>query len=328
MRIHVPRLGFGGAPLGNMFHELTEEQASATLEAAWEAGIRLYDTSPHYGAGLSEIRFAEVLSQKPRDEYTLCTKVGRLLQKADQPENATPFVNERPYRRILDYSADGARRSIEDSLERLKTDRIDIVWIHDVSEDQFGPTWREYFDQAMKGAAVALTRMREEGLIKGWGLGVNMVEPCRLALEQADPDAFLLAGRYSLLDHREALDTLFPQCLERGVGIVVGGPYNSGILAGGENYNYAEADSSIKEKAKHLKWVCEQFDVDVRAAALQFCIAHPTVAATIPGTSKPERVRENVELIQVPIPQELWATLREQGVLPPDAPVPGETARH
>ncbi|KTT48202.1 D-threo-aldose 1-dehydrogenase, partial [Pseudomonas oryzihabitans] len=206
--------------------------------------------------------------------------------------------------------------------ERLKTDRLDLVWIHDLSEDQHGPAWRDYFAQAMQGAAKALTEMREEGLIMGWGLGVNLVEPCRLALEQSDPDAFLLAGRYSLLDHREALDTLFPECERRGVGIVVGGPFNSGLLAGGKHYNYAEAEPALRRKVELIEGVCQDHGVDIRAAALQFCLAHPTVAATIPGSSKPERARQNAELLRAPIPAAFWRNLREIGVLPEDAPTP------
>jgi D-threo-aldose 1-dehydrogenase len=252
----------------------------------------------------------------------LCSKVGRLLEPADKPENAPPFVNELPFKRVLDYSADGARRSIEASLERLKTDRLDLVWIHDLSEDQHGPAWRDYFAQAMQGAAKALTEMREEGLILGWGLGVNLVEPCRLALEQSDPDAFLLAGRYSLLDHREALDTLFPECERRGVGIVVGGPFNSGLLAGGKHYNYAEAEPALRRKVELIEGVCQDHGVDIRAAALQFCLAHPTVAATIPGSSTPERARQNAELLRAAIPAAFWRNLREIGVLPEDAPTP------
>ena len=171
MRITLPRIGLGGAPLGNMFHPLSEETADATLNAAWDAGFRYYDVSPHYGAGLAEQRFGRLLSGKPRDEYVLSTKVGRLLQPASQPENAKPFVDELPNKRVPDYSADGARRSIEDSLERMGVDRLDVVFIHDVSEDQWGPQWREYFQQAMNGAAKALTQLRDEGVIRGWGLG-------------------------------------------------------------------------------------------------------------------------------------------------------------
>lgn len=322
MRISLPTIGLGGAPLGNMFHPVSEEQADATLAAAWEAGFRYYDTSPHYGAGLAELRFGRLLQGKPRDKFVLSTKVGRLLQPADRPENAKPFVDELPNRRIIDYSADGARRSVEDSLKRMGLDRLDVVFIHDVSEDQHGPKWREYFAEAMQGAAQELTRMREEGLIRGWGLGVNRVEPCRLALEQSDPDVFLLAGRYTLLDHREALDDLFPSCEARGVGIVVGGPFNSGVLAGGGHYEYDTIPTDVRARADHLKAVCASFGVDPRAAALQFCLAHPVVQSVIPGTATPERPAQYMVLLKTPIPREFWQTLREQEVLPLDAPIP------
>ncbi|HBM10797.1 aldo/keto reductase [Pseudomonas sp. Choline-3u-10] len=323
MRIPLPRLGFGGAPLGNMFAPLDETTADATLKAAWDAGIRYYDTSPHYGAGLAEQRFGRLLSKKPRDEFVLSTKVGRLLQPTSRPENAPPFVDELPNKRVVDYSADGARRSIEDSLERMGVNRIDVAFIHDVSEDQWGPQWTEYFQQAMQGAAKALTQMREEGLIRGWGLGVNLVEPCRMALEQSDPDVFLLAGRYSLLDHREALDTLFPKCVERGVGIVVGGPFNSGVLAGGEHYDYAAAPDDIRQKTGQIEAVCQEFEVDIRAAALQFCLAHPAVLSAIPGTSNPKRPAQYVQQFEADIPAEFWRALKDKQLLPEDVPVPG-----
>ncbi|MGP0174486.1 aldo/keto reductase [Pseudomonas sp. NCHU5208] len=322
MRITLPTLGFGGAPLGNMFKAVPEEQAQATLENAWQAGIRYYDTSPHYGAGLSEMRFGKLLSGKPRDQFVLSSKVGRLLQPANQPENAKPFTQELPNRRVIDYSADGARRSIESSLERLGVDRLDVVFIHDVSEDQHGPKWREYFAEAMQGAAVALTRMREEGMIRGWGLGVNLVEPCRLALEQADPDVFLLAGRYTLLDHREALDTLFPECARRDVGIVVGGPFNSGVLAGGEHYEYDRIPEDIRRKTEQLQVLGERFGVDIRAAAMQFCLANPVVQSVIPGSATPARPAQYVRLLEAAIPAGFWQALREQGILPEDAPLP------
>lgn len=322
MRISIPNIGLGGAPLGNMFQPVDEAVADATLQAAWEAGIRLYDTSPHYGAGLSEQRFGRLLSGKPRDEFVLSTKVGRLLQPADRPENAGPFVDEPPYRRVIDYSADGARRSLEDSLKRLGVERLDIVYIHDVSEDQYGPQWREYFAQAMQGAAKALTRLREEGVIRGWGLGVNLIEPCRLALQQSDPDVFLLAGRYSLLEQRAPLDKLFPECLERGVGIVVGGPFNSGVLAGGQHYDYAPIQAPIKEKTARIQAVCARFGVDMRAAALQFCLAHPAVLAVIPGTANPQRPAQYMQQLRARIPGEFWQALRDERLVEPDAPTP------
>lgn len=322
MRITLPRIGLGGAPLGNMFHPISEETADATLNAAWDAGFRYYDVSPHYGAGLAEARFGRLLSHKPRDEFVLSSKVGRLLRPAEQPENAKPFVDELPNQRVPDYSADGARRSIEDSLKRMGVGRLDVVFIHDVSEDQWGPQWRDYFQQAMDGAAKALTQLRDEGTIRGWGLGVNLVEPCRMALEQSDPDLFLLAGRYSLLEHDEALDTLFPTCRERGVGIVVGGPFNSGVLAGGDHYEYDRIPPDVSERKRRLEAIAERCGVDLRVAALHFCLANPVVASVIPGTANPERPQQYMDYFNAQVPAEFWRTLVDEGLLRTDVPLP------
>src|ERR1700712_674762 len=234
-------LGFGAAPLGNMFERVSDAASAATLEAAWDAGIRYFDTAPEYGPGISEHRFGHVLRNKPRDAFVLSTKVGRLL-RADATKGGKhgPFVAGLPFRVDYDYTADGVRRSIEDSLQRLGMARIDVAYIHDCAEDAHGAAWLDVFDTAMTGAAVALTRLREEGTIRAWGLGVNRVEPCVMALDRADPDVFLLAGRYSLLN-QPALDVFFPRCQERGVRVVVGGPYNSGLIAGGKTFEYQEA---------------------------------------------------------------------------------------
>ncbi|WP_421684008.1 aldo/keto reductase [Stutzerimonas urumqiensis] len=323
MRISLPSLGLGGAPLGNMFHAVSEATADATLQAAWDAGFRYYDVSPHYGAGLAEQRFGRLLSTKPRDEYVLSTKVGRLLEPSDRPENAKPFVEELPNKRVVDYSADGARRSLEDSLSRMGVDRIDLVFIHDVSEDQWGPQWRDYFAEAMAGAAKALTQLRDEGVIRGWGLGVNKVEPCRLALEQSDPDVFLLAGRYSLLDHREALETLFPTCQARDVGVVVGGPFNSGVLAGGGHFEYDRIPHDIQARKSRLDALAERFGVDLRSAALHFCLANPAVISVIPGTANPERPQQYKALYKSPVSDAFWRALVDEGLLHDDVPLPG-----
>lgn len=324
MRVDIPcRLGLGGAPLGNMTRAVPEEEAQETLQAAWEQGIRFFDTAPHYGTGLSEQRFGEFLSTRPRDEYFLTTKVGRLI--TDERVDLDPddlFGQGLPYRKVFDYTEDGALRSIEDSLKRLKTDRLDMVWIHDVSEDVHGEDWGRQLDTALDGAARALTRLREEGVIKGWGLGVNLVEPCLRALEHSDPDAFLQAGRYTLLDHDRTLNELYPRCLERGVGIVQGGPFNSGLLAGGDLYEYAEAPQGKRDQATRLRAIAERFDIDLRAAALQFVVAHPSVQATIPGTTRAERVAEYVALFEAEITGEFWQTLKHEGLLPEQAPVP------
>jgi D-threo-aldose 1-dehydrogenase len=315
--------GFGGAPLGNMFNAVSDEVAEATLNTAWEAGIRYFDTAPEYGPGISEHRFGHVLRNRPRDEFVLSTKVGRLL-RADASKGGKhgPFVRGLPFQVNYDYTADGVRRSIEDSLQRLGMAQIDIAYIHDCAEDAHGDRWLEVFDIAMKGAAVALTKLREEGVIRAWGLGVNRVEPCLMSLDRADPDVFLLAGRYSLLN-QPALVELFPRCQERGVHVVVGGPYNSGIIAGGKNFEYQEATPEQVAARDRLAAVAHRHRVDLRAAALQFCAAPPVVASVIPGTKNPARVTENVALMRQPIPAVFWQELKREGVIPEQAPVPG-----
>ena len=314
-------LGFGGAPLGNMFNAVDEATAEATLQAAWDSGIRHFDTAPHYGAGLSEHRFGHVLRQRPRDAFVLSTKVGRLQVPDRNAPRSAQFIDALPFRPVYDYSADGTRRSVEDSLQRLGLSHIDIAYIHDIAEDAHGPAWEGLFDQAMDGAARALTRMREEGVIRAWGLGVNLAEPCLRALDRADPDVFLLAGRYSLIDHA-ALDALFPACAARGVHVVVGGPFNSGLLAGGTTFNYAEAAPAEVAARDRVAAVCARHGVDIRAAALQFCAAHPVVASVIPGAKGAARVRENAALMRAPIPAGFWAALKAEGLLPEAAPTP------
>ncbi|NEE61223.1 aldo/keto reductase, partial [Streptomyces sp. SID8455] len=217
------RLGFGTAPLGNMFRAIPDEEAAATVAAAWDQGIRYFDTAPFYGAGLSEIRLGDVLAQHPRDDYVLSTKVGRVvLDETEDPaardlgEKGGLFEHGRPNKMVNDYTADATLRSIEDSLKRLRTDRLDIVWVHDVAQDFYGDEWLAAYESARTGAFRVLTRLREEGVIKAWGLGVNRVEPLELTLDldEPRPDAFLLAGRYTLLDHDRALQRLLPAAAE------------------------------------------------------------------------------------------------------------------
>ncbi|CRD51596.1 aldo/keto reductase [Stenotrophomonas indicatrix] len=304
MRLSIPSpIGFGTAPLGNMYRNIPQQEALDTVEAAWQQGIRYFDAAPLYGAGLAELRLGEALQHHDRDAYVLSSKVGRRVldevedtTRRDLGEKGGLFEHGLPNRIVYDYSADGTLRAIEESLQRLRTDRLDIVWIHDPARDFHGDAWKEVFQQAMDGAAVALTRLREEGVIKAWGLGVNRVQPCEMALQQADPDGFLIAGRYTLLDHEEALQRLMPDSVARGVGIVVGGPYNSGILAGGAHYEYQTATPEVLARVQALRDVAAEHQVDLRAAALQFSLAHPAVAAAIPGASRPERIAENLGL--------------------------------
>jgi D-threo-aldose 1-dehydrogenase len=282
-----------------------------------------------YGAGLAELRLGTALQQHRRDDYVLSTKVGRLIlderedtTQRDLGEKGGLFEHGLPNKIVYDYTADGTLRAIEASLARLKTDRLDIVWIHDPARDFHGEGWRDVFDIAMNGAAKALTRLREEGVISAWGLGVNRVEPCEMALQQADPDGFLIAGRYTLLDHADALRILMPASTARGLGIVVGGPYNSGITAGGTHYEYQQATPDILARVDALRAVCAEFNVDIRAAALQFSLAHPAGAAVIPGASQPSRIAENLALVDAEIPAAFWQALRACGLVAVDAPLP------
>jgi len=324
-------MGFGTAPLGNMFRAIPEEEAMATVDAVWDQGVRYFDTAPFYGSGLSEIRLGEALAKHPRDQYVLSTKVGRLVldevedvTARDLGEKAGVFEHGRPNKMVNDYSADATLRSIEGSLERLKTDRLDIVWVHDIAQDFYGDEWLEYFNQARKGAFRVLSRLRDEGVIKAWGLGVNKVEPCELTLQldEAQPDGFLLAGRYTLLDHERALQRLMPEALAQQVDIVVGGPYSSGVLAGGTHFEYQPASSQIMAKVERIKTIAQRFGVSLKAAALQFSLANPAVAAVIPGASRPERIAEDVAALREQIPPAFWQALRDEGLVAGNAPLP------
>ncbi|MBN9486884.1 MAG: aldo/keto reductase [Alphaproteobacteria bacterium] len=318
---HGP-LGAGSAPLGNLGSVVPEEVANACLQAAWDAGIRHYDTAPHYGAGLAEHRLGNALRARLRSSYTLSTKVGRLLQVApDVPELNEGFLRALPFRRVFDYTANGTIRSLEDSQQRMGLTRFDIVYIHDCAEDWHGPTWKERFNEAMTGAAQVLTKMRDRGEIRAWGMGLNLVEPALACLEAARPDIFLIAGRYTLLDHT-ALERLFPACEAKGAKVVLGGPYNSGLLAGGTTFNYKPANKDMVARANAIRAVCERHGTDIKAAALRFCAAHPVVAAVIPGPRTSDEVRQNAKLMQADVPGALWAELRRAGLLPENAPTP------
>jgi len=321
MKIDDTPLGFGGAPLGNLFAPVADEDAVALVRHAHGAGVRYFDTAPHYGSGLSEHRFGNVLRRYPRDGFVLSTKVGRLLvADVGAPENP-PFVQGLPFRVQSDYSYDATLRSIEDSCQRLGLARIDIAFVHDLAQDHLGDRWEEQFEIARTGAFRALMRLRDEGTIQGWGLGVNRTEPCVRALEQSDPDVFLLAGRYSLLN-QPALDRLFPLCASRGVHVVVGGPYNSGLLAGGRNFEYQEAPREMIDRRDRIAAICARHGADIRSAALQFCAAHPVVAAIIPGAKHARKVRENAELMAAKVPAAVWEELRSENLIPADAPTP------
>ncbi|OUM00325.1 aldo/keto reductase [Variovorax sp. JS1663] len=325
------KLGFGTAPLGNMFRAIPEAEARATVDAAWNDGIRYFDNAPFYGAGLAEIRMGEALADRPRQDYVISTKVGRLIldevedvNARDLGEKGEVFKHGRPNRIVNDYSADATLRSIDDSLARLKTDHVEIVWVHDVAQDFYGDEWLAVFETARKGAFRTLDRLRDEGVIKAWGLGVNRVEPIELLLdlEEPRPDGFLLAGRYTLLDHSRALQRVMPRVLQRGLGIVVGGPYSSGALVGGPNFEYAPITTEIKDKVARIKAIADRHGVSMKAAGLQFALSHPAVAAVIPGASQPGRIAEDRAALNLDVPADFWRELRLQGLVDPAAPLP------
>ncbi len=319
------QLGFGTAPLGNMFRSITEDEAAATVQAAWDQGIRFFDTAPLYGAGLSESRLGAALAGVPRDDYTLSTKVGRpISEEVSQAASSGPFSQGNPNKMLTDYSAEATMRTIEGSLQRLKTDRLDIVFVHDVAQDAHGDEWIDHFSVARKGAFRALASLKEQGVIKAWGLGVNRVEPCELLLdlEEFQPDGFLLAGRYTLLDHTRPLERLFAKARAKGAEFVVGGPYSSGVLVGGAHFEYQPATAEMLDKVRRIHEIAQAHGVDVKAAALQFPLANKSVAAVIPGASRPSRIAEDAVALKSAIPAAFWDEMRNNGFIATDAPTP------
>lgn len=321
-------LGFGTAPIGNLFKAVSDDEAHAVLEAAWAGGVRYFDTAPLYGLGLSETRLNRFLRDKPRDAYVLSSKIGRLLRAVppDQRDGFGKWVDVPARKEVFDYSYDGVMRSLEFSLERLGVERIDILYAHDL--DIFTHGSREAMlarlEEFIAGAYRALVDLRDQGVIRAFGGGINEVEPCLWLMERCDIDIFLLAGRYTLLE-QEAQERLMPLCQERGVGIVIGGPYNSGILATGPrpgaHWNYAPAPDWVMEKAGRLQAVCESFGVRLVDAAFQFPLKHPAVVSVIPGGQGLGEMASNLHAAKAVIPQALWEALRAEGLIRADAPL-------
>ena len=322
----VTPFAFGTAPLGNIFAEIDEATSDAMFQHAWDAGVRFYDTAPMYGHGLSELRTGQSLRWKRRGDYVLSSKVGRRLHPARRESiDFAPWVNAAPFTMEFDYSYDGTMRSFEDSLQRLALERLDIVFIHDIDVFTRGKDQLEVFRQAMDGCYRALARLRDEKVVTAIGVGVNEWQVCHEALKQRDFDCFLLAGRYTLLE-QEALDAFLPLCEERGAAVLVGGGFNSGILATGAKpgakYNYAPAPAAIMDKVSKIEAVCAEFDVPLPAAALQFVVAHPAVPSFCAGTRTVAQLDQNLAWFSHPIPAEFWAALKSRGLLREDAPVP------
>ena len=324
----VDTLGFGCASLGNLFHRVSQTEAARILDTAWRHGFRYFDTAPHYGQGLSERRVGDALRPREGKEYVLSTKVGRLLRPAGYAVERHGFLSPMPFDIVYDYSYDGVMRSFEDSLQRLGLDRIDILFMHDIGTATHGADNERLFPVAMDGGYRAMQQLRSQGRVGAIGLGVNEYEVCQAALEYGDWDCFLLAGRYTLLE-QEPLDSFLPKCMQRNCSIIIGGAYNSGILATGVRnrtplrYNYADAPDRIVDKVSRIESTCERFEVPLPAAALQFPLAHPAVASVIPGIGNPGRIEQTLNLFTFEIPAEFWSALVEQNLLRDDAPVPG-----
>jgi D-threo-aldose 1-dehydrogenase len=308
-QVRVTELSLGGAAIGNLFTEVTEEDARAAVDAAWEGGIRTFDTAPHYGLGLSERRLGAALRNRPRDEYVISTKVGRLLQSADLPygRDQEGFAVRADHRRVFDYSGDGVRRSLEESLRRLGLDRIDIAFIHD--PDDHG-------EQALREAYPALEKLRDAGCVGAIGVGMNQTAMLTRFVEETDIDVVLVAGRYTLLD-RSAADQLLPAAHDRGVSVIAAGVFNSGLLAApaapGATYDYRAAPGPLIEQACWLEAVCARFGVPLRAAAARYPLAHPAVASVLIGARNAAEIDDAIRLRELPIPALLWDALAAGG---------------
>lgn len=325
--LDVTAFSLGLAPIGNFLKPISEAESAAIFDTAWDAGVRYFDTAPMYGHGLSELRTGHNLRWRRRDDYVLSTKVGRLLSPAPRGEiDFAPWVDAGAFRVRFDYSYDGTMRSVEDSLQRLGLERIEIAFIHDPDVFTHGPQRQpEVFAQAMAGSGKALERLRDEKVVKAIGVGCNEWQVCHEALKQRDFDCFLLAGRYTLLE-QDALDAFLPLCSERGAAVVVGGGFNSGILAtgarAGAKYNYQPAPAEVLAKVAGIEAVCAEFSVALPAAALQFVVAHPAVASFIAGVRDVGQLQQNIAWFSQPIPEAFWSELKRRGLLRQDAPTP------
>jgi D-threo-aldose 1-dehydrogenase len=323
------KFGMGGVPLGNEFAVVTDKEAEATIEAAWSAGIRYYDMAPWYGLGLAERRYGSFLHGKDRSAFVISSKVGKLLRasKTATGKRYFPF-SPSPNDVIFDYTASGVRRSIEDSLQRLGIDSLDIAFVHDISPDnRILPTpWEEQFEIARKGAFPELSRMRDEGLIKGWGIGVNTPEPILKLLDVSDPDICLLASQYSLIEHKNALNQVFPAARAKNVSFVMGSALNAGFISGSPRFNYGQDSYKIPpayiEKRKKLREVASSHGVDLRTAALQFSATPDVAAALVVGASSEQEILADYTSMQTKIPAEFWAELKAQNLIEQNAPIP------
>jgi len=323
-------LGFGSGPLGNIFRPISTTEAHEMVHAAWDSGIRLYDTAPMYGHGLAEHRMSDALFEYPRDEYVLSTKVGRTLTPA-KPGTFDHGVWSKvpPLKAEFDYSYDATFKQVGESLQRMMIDRADILLVHDIDRFTHGEDQPARFNEAIKGSFKALIEMREAGAVKEIGIGVNEADVCFNAAQEVDIDTILLAGRYTLLE-QEPLNDLLPLCIERNISIIAGGVLNSGILATGAvkeaKYNYGPAPTEVLEKVVKIEKYCKKYNVPLPAAAMQFVAAHPAVVNVCIGARNMTQWRSNFEYLNYSIPAAFWSDLRKNGLIREDAPIPKENA--
>jgi D-threo-aldose 1-dehydrogenase len=321
------KLGMGMAPLGNLYRAISDEEAHAVLTRAWDAGVRYYDTAPLYGLGLSETRLNPLLHGKDRDSYVLSTKVGRLLKATtqDKRDGLNKWFDVPARNEVYDYTYDGVMRSVEFSLERIGVDRIDILFAHDIDLANHGSqeVLNTKLAELMDGGYHALMSLRDQGVIKAFGAGVNEWQPCQWLAERGDFDLFLLAGRYTLLE-QEALQSFLPLCQKRGIGVVIGGPYNSGVLATGPKpgayYNYERAPNEILQRVGEIESICTRHGVRLVDAAFQFPLHHPSIVSVIPGGQGLTEMNSNIAAESANIPNVLWADLKAAGLLRSDTP--------
>jgi D-threo-aldose 1-dehydrogenase len=319
----LTELSLGCSQLGNLDHAIDDDTARATVDAAWDEGVRYFDTAPHYGLGLSERRLGAALATRPRADYVLSTKVGRLLDPlaAVRGQDTEGFAVAATHRRVWDFSRDGIRRSVEESLQRLGLDRVDIAYLHDPDE---------HLEQVLAGGYPALEELRDEGVVAAIGAGMNQAPMLAELARNTDVDLVMLAGRYTLLE-QGALDDLLPVCERRGIGVVAAAVFNSGVLAHRDppedaTYDYARAPADVLDRARRIADTCERHGTTLPEAAIAFPLGHPAVVSVCVGARSPDQVRRNARLLAAEIPQDLWDELREQGLLRPEAPVPSASA--
>lgn len=318
------QLGLGGVAIGTAFENIEDEKAHEILKEAWDLGIRYYDTSPWYGLTKSERRFGDFLNTQNREDFIFSTKVGRLFTEVSKDE-VPPTMWKEPFNYDFKhiYTGDAIKKSIEESLKRTGLDYIDIVYVHDLSEDQVGDRYPYFLEQAKTGAFKVLSQLRDEGIIKAWGMGVNKIEPILDCIEAADPDICLSATQYSILDHEDAVDRLLPAVKKAGVQLVSGAGYNSGFMAGRERFNYKDViPKGMHEKRDRISEIAKRYNISILDAALHFVLAADEFVSIIPGASKPSQVQGNVESLKKEIPTDFWKELKSEGLIYEKAQTP------